>query len=139
MAIPLITTKRLHRIQLKSLCSYYVSATTSPAHMQHIVSKNKSQSQIAQCERAFSCSFLILLTYCTFPYFCVQQPTIQRVGVFQPTKSVPPQVHTDRAQAMLQVNGHTISSPPPQFTTACTLQLRFLKCMRFYTFFLQLT
>ena len=42
----------LHRTQWK--CSHYATATTSPTPMQPIVSKNKSQSQIAQCERALN-------------------------------------------------------------------------------------
>ena len=51
-AIPSITRNGLHRTQWK--CSHYATATTSPTPMQPIVSKNKSQSQIAQCERALN-------------------------------------------------------------------------------------
>ena len=49
-AIPSIATNGLHRTQWK--CSHYATATTSPTPMHPIVSKNKSQSQIAQCEEA---------------------------------------------------------------------------------------
>ena len=51
-AILSITRNGLHRTQWK--CSHYATATTSPTPMQPIVSKYKSQSQIAQCERALS-------------------------------------------------------------------------------------
>ena len=49
-AIPSIARNGLHRTQWK--CSHYATATTSPTPLQPIVIKNKSQSQIAQCERA---------------------------------------------------------------------------------------
>ena len=52
IVIPSIATNGLHRTQWK--CSHYATATTSPTPMQPIVSKNKSQSQIAQCERALT-------------------------------------------------------------------------------------
>ena len=48
-AIHLIATNGLYRTQWK--CSHCVTATTSPAPVQPIVRKNKSQLQIAQCER----------------------------------------------------------------------------------------
>ena len=51
-AILLIVTNALYRIQWK--CSHCVTATTSPSLTQLIVSKNKSQLQIAQCERTFT-------------------------------------------------------------------------------------
>ena len=51
-AIPAIATNGLQRTQWK--CSHYATATTSPTPMQPIVSKNKSLSQIVQCERALS-------------------------------------------------------------------------------------
>ena len=44
----LVTTNGLYRIQGK--CSYCMTTTTSPTPMQPIISKNKAQSQIAQCE-----------------------------------------------------------------------------------------
>ena len=47
-SISSIATNGLHRTQWK--CSHYATATTSPTSMQPIVSKNKSQSQIVQCE-----------------------------------------------------------------------------------------
>ena len=50
-AILLVEVNGLYRIQWK--CSHYATATTSLAPFQPIVSKNKSQSQIAQCKRAF--------------------------------------------------------------------------------------
>ena len=50
-AIPLVAANGLYRIQWK--CSHHATVTTSPAPIQSIVSKNKSQSQIAQWERAF--------------------------------------------------------------------------------------
>ena len=51
-AIPSIAKNGSHRTQLK--CSYYATATTSPTPMQPIVSKNKLQSHITQCERALT-------------------------------------------------------------------------------------
>ena len=49
-AIPLIAMNGLHRTQRK--CSHCAIAKTSPVDIQPIVSKNKSQSQVAQCDRA---------------------------------------------------------------------------------------
>ena len=51
-AIHLITTNGLYRTQLKR--SHCVTVTTSLAPIHHIVRKNKSQLQIAQCERALT-------------------------------------------------------------------------------------
>ena len=51
-AIPLIATNGLHGTQWK--CSHYATVTTSPTPIQPIMSKSKSQSQIAQCERALN-------------------------------------------------------------------------------------
>ena len=51
-AILLIATNGLHRTQWN--CSHYVTATTLPTPIQPIMSKNKSQSQIAQCEWALN-------------------------------------------------------------------------------------
>ena len=51
-AIPLITTNGLYTTQWK--CSHYATATTSPTPIQPIMSKNKSQSQIAKCEQALT-------------------------------------------------------------------------------------
>ena len=48
-AISLIATNGLYRTQWK--CSHYATVTTSPAPIQPIISKNKSQLQIVQCER----------------------------------------------------------------------------------------
>ena len=48
-AIPLITTNGLHRTQWK--CSHYAIVTTSLTPIQPIMRKDKSLSQIAQCER----------------------------------------------------------------------------------------
>ena len=48
-AILLIATNGLYRTQWK--CSHSATATRSPTLMQLIMSKNKSQSQIAQCEQ----------------------------------------------------------------------------------------
>ena len=52
-----IARNGLHRTQWK--CSHYATATTSPTPMQPIVSKNESQSQIAQCERALRCQDIV--------------------------------------------------------------------------------
>ena len=52
-AIPSIAANGLHRTQW--MCSHCANATTSPTPMQPIVSKNKSQPPIAQCERALTC------------------------------------------------------------------------------------
>ena len=49
-AIPLIATNGLHITQWK--CSHYAPVTISPTAIQPIISENKSQSQIVQCERA---------------------------------------------------------------------------------------
>ena len=51
-AIPLITTNGLYRTQWK--CSHYVTRATLLTVVQLIVSKNRSQSQIAQCRRSSS-------------------------------------------------------------------------------------
>ena len=51
-AIPLVTTNGLYRTQWK--CSHYATMTTSPTPIQAIMSKNKLQSQITQCERALT-------------------------------------------------------------------------------------
>ena len=48
--IHLITTNGLYRTQWK--CSHCATVTTSPTPIHPIVRKNKSQLQIAQCERA---------------------------------------------------------------------------------------
>ena len=62
-AIPHIATNGLYRTQRK--CSHCATATTSPASIQLIVSKSKSQLRIAQCERALKvcnqCSFRLRL------------------------------------------------------------------------------
>ena len=50
--ILLITTNGLYRTQGKY--SHYATKTTSSAPIQSIINKSKSQSQIAQCERAFN-------------------------------------------------------------------------------------
>ena len=47
-----IARNGLHRTKWKR--SHYATAITSPIPMQSIVSKNKSQSQIAQCELALN-------------------------------------------------------------------------------------
>ena len=54
-AISLIATYRLHRTQWQF--SPYVTATTSPSPIEPIMSKNKLQSQITQCERALRLAF----------------------------------------------------------------------------------
>ena len=59
-AIPLIATNGLQRTQCK--CSHYATVTTSLTPMQPIMSKNKSQSQIAQCERALMPSCMPCMT-----------------------------------------------------------------------------
>ena len=58
-AIPLIATNGLYGTQWK--CSHCATATTSPTPIQSIMSKNKSQSQIAQCERTLSVSIVIAI------------------------------------------------------------------------------
>ena len=58
-AIPLIATNGFHRTQWK--CSHYATMTTSPTPIQPIMSKNKSQSQIAQCERALKVFYTVRL------------------------------------------------------------------------------
>ena len=50
--ILLIPTNGLYRTQRK--CSHYATAKILPTSTQSIVSKNKSQSQIVQCERTLT-------------------------------------------------------------------------------------
>ena len=62
-AIHLIATNGLYRTQWK--CSHCATATTSPAPIQPFVRKNKSQLQIAQCERTLKvdeCIVVVLIS-----------------------------------------------------------------------------
>ena len=55
-AIPLVTSNGLYRTQWK--CSHYAIAKTLSTPTQPNMSKNKSQLQIAQCERALTGDFV---------------------------------------------------------------------------------
>ena len=67
-AIPHNATNGLYRTQWK--CSHYVTVTTSPTPIQPIMSKNKSQSQIVQCERALKRTNNVITVIVTKPSVC---------------------------------------------------------------------
>ena len=65
-AIPLLATNGLYGTQRK--CSHYETVGTSPVPIQPIVSKNKSQLQVAQCK--WTLKSFVLMRFITRNNIC---------------------------------------------------------------------